>query len=101
VLQVSRSFTFPRTRVRQEGWIVLYVRDTALLPEPAFQPPSLASPEKPHELGFNQFWLNHTRLALADQESVAFPYAALLPTCYTPPSLSGFKPCGGDKLGVQ
>ena len=32
---------------------------------------------------------------------MAFPYAALPPTCYTPPSLSGFKPCGRDKLGMQ
>ena len=101
MLQVSRSFIFPRTRVRQEGWIMVQIRDTTLLPEPAFQPRSLASPEKPHELGFNQFRLNHTRLALTDQECVAFPYAALLPTCYTPPSLSGFKPRGRDKLGVQ
>jgi hypothetical protein len=81
--------------------MALQLCDATLLPEPAFQPRSLVSSEKSHELGFSQFRFNHTRLALTDRESVAFPYAALFPTCYTPPSLSGFEPDGRDKLGVQ
>src|SRR5260370_33080062 len=28
-------------------------------------------------------------------------YMAFSPTCYTPPSLSGFKPVGRDKLGLH
>lgn len=55
--------------------------------------------QKPLELDFRQYSFNHTRLTLALISQITFETVGLFPTCYTPPSLSGFKPCGRDKLG--
>lgn len=55
--------------------------------------------QKPQELDFRQYSFNHTRLTLALISHIAFETVGLFPTCYTPPSFSGFKPSGRDKLG--
>lgn len=55
--------------------------------------------QKPQELDFRQFSFNHTRLTLTLTPYIASEAVGLFPTCYTPPSLLGFKPCGRDKLG--
>jgi hypothetical protein len=89
-------------RACQIGWIAMSSAQTFLLSGLAFQPSFASVWEETiwNEILSSLALTIHT-LHQPPGRAMTSSYMAFSPTCYTPPSLSGFKPIGRDKLGLH